>query len=1337
MATTTLGVKLDDASRERLKRAAQRIDRTPHWLIKQAIFSYLEQIENGLLPHGAADAAESGAADGADAAAAESAPQPFLEFAQSVQPQSVLRAAITSAYRRPEPESVPVLLEQARLPAVQSEAAVAMAAALARRLRERKAGGSPGWSKQGLVQGLVQEFSLSSQEGVALMCLAEALLRIPDKATRDALIRDKVSGANWQSHLGQSRSLFVNAATWGLLLTGKLVTTHTETGLTHALTRLIGKGGEPLIRKGVDMAMRLMGEQFVTGETISEALANARRYEADGFRYSYDMLGEAAMTEADAQHYLAAYEQAIHAIGQASGGRGIYEGPGISIKLSALHPRYSRAQHERVMNELYDRLKSLTQLARHYDIGLNVDAEEADRLELSLDLLERLCFEPELAGWNGIGFVVQAYQKRCPFVIDYLIDLARRSRHRLMIRLVKGAYWDSEIKRAQVDGLEGYPVYTRKVYTDVSYLACARKLLAAPDAIFPQFATHNAHTLAAIYQIAGHNYYPGQYEFQCLHGMGEPLYEQVVGPVAQGKLNRPCRIYAPVGTHETLLAYLVRRLLENGANTSFVNRIGDDSVPIEALVADPVAVVERLHREENVLGRPHPRIPLPRELYGAVRANSAGIDLSNEQRLASLSSALLAASGDRPLAEPMLGAAAEPGAAGEPVPVLNPADRRDVVGHVVEAGEAEVQAALAAAANAAPIWQATPPATRAAALERAADLMEAQMQSLMNVIMREAGKTFSNAIAEVREAVDFLRYYAAQVRADFSNDSHRPLGPVVCISPWNFPLAIFTGQVAAALAAGNPVLAKPAEQTPLIAAQAVRLLREAGVPAGAVQLLPGRGETVGAALVADARVRGVMFTGSTEVARLLQRSLAGRLDAGGRPIPLIAETGGQNAMVVDSSALAEQVVADVMQSAFDSAGQRCSALRVLCLQEDVAERVLKMLKGAMADLVLGNPDRLSTDVGPVIDEEARAGIVAHIEAMRAKGRRVHQAEPNVALTEACRHGTFVPPTLIELDSIGELQREVFGPVLHVVRYAREDFDALIDQINGTGYGLTMGVHTRIDETIAHVVARIHAGNLYVNRNMVGAVVGVQPFGGEGLSGTGPKAGGPLYLPRLLALRPAGAAALAVARADARAGTSGNDAAGDLAPRTAGGRAALALLAELGAWAGEPHPALAEACRSYAAASPAGLEVTLPGPTGERNTYTVLPREGVLCLAQEEGDLLLELAAALAVGAPALWPDDKASRALRERLPQAVQSRVRLVADWTAPDCGYDAVLHHGDSDRLRTVCQQVAARTGPIVGVQGLAHGEPDVALERLVIERSLSVNTAAAGGNASLMTIG
>ena len=1288
MASTTLGVKVDDLLRSRLKDAAARLERTPHWLIKQAIFAYLERIEHGQLPpelsgnSGVTELADGQATDGDD----DNSPHPFLEFAQNVQPQSVLRAAITAAYRRPEPECVPFLLGQARLPANLQADVQTLATQLVEALREKNSGGG--------VEGLIHEFSLSSQEGVALMCLAEALLRIPDRATRDALIRDKISKGDWRSHVGHAPSLFVNAATWGLMITGKLVTTNSEAGLSSALTRLIGRGGEPLIRKGVDMAMRLMGEQFVTGETISEALANSRKYEARGFRYSYDMLGEAATTEEDAQRYYASYEQAIHAIGKAAGGRGIYEGPGISIKLSALHARYSRSQQDRTMSELLPRVRALALLARRYDIGLNIDAEEADRLEISLDLLEALCFDPELAGWNGIGFVVQGYQKRCPFVIDYLIDLARRSRHRLMIRLVKGAYWDTEIKRAQVDGLEGYPVYTRKIYTDVSYLACAKKLLAAPDAVYPQFATHNAYTLAAIYHLAGQNYYPGQYEFQCLHGMGEPLYEEVTG---RDKLNRPCRVYAPVGTHETLLAYLVRRLLENGANTSFVNRIADKTVSVKELVADPVDEASKV----VPLGAPHAKIPLPRNLYGDERPNSMGLDLSNEHRLASLSSALLASAHHPWRAAPML---ADDALADAPArDVRNPADQRDLVGTVSEATAEHVSAALAHAVAAAPIWQATPVDARADCLVRAADLLEAQMHTLMGLIVREAGKSLPNAIAEIREAVDFLRYYAAQIRDEFSNDTHRPLGP----------------------AAGNTVLAKPAEQTPLIAAQAVRLLREAGVPAGAVQLLPGTGETVGAALVADPRTRAVMFTGSTEVARLINKTLAARLDPDGKPIPLIAETGGQNAMIVDSSALAEQVVADVMQSSFDSAGQRCSALRVLCLQDDVADRTLTMLKGAMHELALGNPDRLSTDVGPVIDAEAKQTIDTHVAAMQEKGHAVTQ----LSSPEACAHGTFVPPTLIEIGSIDELKREVFGPVLHVVRYRRSQLDKLLEQIRATGYGLTLGIHTRIDETIAHVISNAHVGNIYVNRNVIGAVVGVQPFGGEGLSGTGPKAGGALYLQRLLATRPSGLprslAQMLIADGAVEGDARGNPA------------AALTTLRD---WLIEQRePALAARCDGYLAQVPAGATAVLTGPTGERNTYTLGPRGTVLCVAATPGGARAQFAAVLATGNRALFAG-AAGEALVAALPAALKGHAAVRKQADAP---FDAVLFEGDSDELQTLVKDVAQRPGPIVSVQGVSAGAfengdaEDYALERLLTERSVSVNTAAAGGNANLMTIG
>ena len=1273
---------------------------------------------------------------------------PVPPFASGLAPpRDALRRAITAATRISEPDAVAPLLARARQAPDDARASQRLALKLAATLRERKGAGG----RAGLVQGLLQEYSLSSGEGVALMCLAEALLRIPDAATRDALIRDKIAEGDWHRHVGRSPSLFVNAATWGLMLTGRLVATHSERGLSTTLARLVGKGGEPLIRKGVDMAMRVMGEQFVAGETIADALRHAVPQQARGFRYSYDMLGEAALTGDDARRYLGDYRRAIDAIGHAAAGAGHQAGPGISIKLSALHPRYARAQHDRVMAELYPLVRDLAVQARGHDIGLNIDAEEADRLELSLDLLERLCHEPALAGWHGIGFVVQAYQKRCPRVIDFLIDLGRRSGHRLMVRLVKGAYWDSEIKRAQVDGQAGYPVYTRKPHTDLAYLACARQLLAAPEAVYPQFATHNAHTVAAIHQMADPSAWtPGQYEFQCLHGMGEPLYEQVVGDPAAGGLGRPCRIYAPVGTHETLLAYLVRRLLENGANTSFVNRIADPTLTLASLVEDPVETVEHLARTEGRAGLPHPSIPLPADLLGPARRNSTGLDLSDEDTLRDLARSVAEAAGRAWTAAPMTGVPAAgtggdgpaapatpagPAFEGARVEVRNPADRRDLVGHVMEAASGDVEVALAAADAAAPAWAATAPAARADALERAADALQADLGPLIGLLAREAGKTAANAVAEVREAIDFLRYYAAQARADFAVATHRPLGPVVCISPWNFPLAIFLGQVAAALAAGNPVLAKPAEQTPLVAAHAMRRLWEAGVPPGVAQLLPGRGETVGAMLVDDARVQGVLFTGSTDVARLLQKSLARRLGRDGRPVPLVAETGGQNAMVVDSSALAEQVVADVMASAFDSAGQRCSALRVLCLQEEAAERVVAMLKGAMAEARLGDPARLAVDVGPVIDEDARAGIERHVEAMRARGRAVFRARYAGAdavdaagdAGAATAHGTFVVPTLIELDDIAELRREVFGPVLHVVRYRRTDLAGLLERIAATGYGLTMGLHTRIDETIAQVTGAARAGNVYVNRNMVGAVVGVQPFGGEGLSGTGPKAGGPLYLYRLLSHRPDDALVRAVG------------AAGAAAPVPAGIRGTeRPAFDALRAWATAAGPAgLGALCDRLAEQPGPGAARELPGPTGERNVYTLMPREAVLCLADADADRLGQLASVLAVGGRAVWPAEAAP--LAARLPAPVRAAITLVADWRGDGADVDAVLHRGDAASLRAVNQAMASRPGPIVGVHGPSSdgaAAPAWPLERLVVERATSVNTAAAGGNASLMTI-
>ena len=1247
-----------------------------------------------------------------NAAALRPVPSPApLAFAPRPLPPPPSRHAMEALCRAPEAQVLAPLLQAARLDTGTAERAHALAARLATHLRER----GNGSGRDGLVQGLLQEFSLSSQEGVALMCLAEALLRIPDKATRDALIRDKIGTGRWETHLGKSPSLFVNAATWGLLLTGKLVNTHSENSLSSLLTRLTAKGGEPLIRKSVDMAMRMMGEQFVTGQSIAQALSNAQQREARGFRFSYDMLGEAALTQRDADRYVKSYENAIHAIGRAAAGRGIFAGPGISIKLSALHPRYGRAQIARVHAELYPVLLHLAALARHYDIGLNIDAEEADRLEISLDLLARLCDEDSLRGWDGLGFVIQAYQKRCPAVIDEVIALARTTERRLMIRLVKGAYWDSEIKRAQVEGLSGFPVYTRKAHTDVSYLACARQLLEAPDAVYPQFATHNAHTLAAIYEMADPSrYHPQQYEFQCLHGMGEPLYEQVVRPPAQGGLGRPCRVYAPVGTHETLLAYLVRRLLENGANTSFVNRIADSSIAIDELVQDPVVTVDAAAAAEGAAGLPHPRIAHPLRLYGDSRHNSIGLDLSSEAELMRIDTALHMSRQRAMCAGPMLAADAmpPPHANTAAQAVRNPANHHDIVGSVTEADLVHVEQALSLAQTHGGVWRETPPAARAQTLSKAADMLEAETHAMMAVLMREAGKNAANAIAEVREAVDFLRYYAAQ--ASSLSPGTASLGTVLCISPWNFPLAIFLGQVSAALAAGNCAVAKPAEQTPLIAAQAVHILWQAGVPRAAVQLLPGRGETVGAALVADARVAGVVFTGSTQVARLIQKTLASRLGANGTPVPLIAETGGQNAMVVDSSALAEQAVMDIVGSAFDSAGQRCSALRVLCIQEDAAAHLLPMLRGAMQELRMGDPALLATDVGPVIDAEAQANINRHIAAMKALGCEVYQA---TAAQQG--HATFVPPTLIEIARIGDLKKEVFGPVLHVVRFARAALPQLLNDINATGYGLTLGVHTRIDETITQVLGRAHAGNAYVNRNMVGAVVGVQPFGGEGLSGTGPKAGGPLYLRRLLAQR-------SVSAREQIAGVG-----------AAAAPAAGPVLAQLQAWAEQSgRTELSATCARFAAQSPAGISLVLPGPTGERNVYSVLPRTWTACLAGDEKDLLTQLAAVLAVGSKTLWQGSVAKE-LRTSLPQDVKACIEWVSGNAAEDPRVQAVLQHGNAQDVMRTNQLLAQRPGPIVLLQALAPGSIDMALDGLVHERSLSVNTAAAGGNASLMTIG
>ncbi len=972
---------------------------------------------------------------------------------------------------------------------------------------------------QGAIEAFMHQYDLSSEEGVLLMCVAEALLRIPDQGTADKLIRDKLGDADWETHLGQSDSVLVNASTWGLMLTGRLVNVASDTrrSFGDALRRLVGRAGEPVIRLAVRQAMRIMGHQFVMGRTIEEALKRACKGDNAAYRHSYDMLGEAALTQKDADRYFEAYRKAILAIGRSGpngsfAGTDVFAAPSISIKLSALHPRYEVAKRARVMAELTPRVLELAQLAKAQGIGYTIDAEEADRLELSLALIEAVYTDGSLDGWEGLGLAIQAYQKRTPIVIDWLIDLARGGGRRIPVRLVKGAYWDSEIKRAQVDGHVGYPVFTRKPNTDVSYLACARKMLAAADALYPMFASHNAQTIAAVHAFA--RLALGQsgggdgalYEFQRLHGMGQDLHDEVVSPNA---LNTPCRVYAPVGSHEDLLPYLVRRLLENGANSSFVNRITDPDVAPADLVADPVATVSGFDF------KPHPRIPLPVALYGDERKNSMGVNFANDDELRQLSEKVNAA------IQPWSAAPLVPGAqpTGEILPVTNPADRREQIGTWQAADASTVERALSNAVAAQPAWDSLPATSRAKILEHAADLLEERLPLFVALCVKEAGKVLPDCIAEVREAVDFLRYYAQQARMTLAQPQTLPgptgesnqlflhgRGVFVCISPWNFPLAIFTGQVAAALVAGNAVIAKPAEQTNLIGYAMVKLLREAGIPAEVLQLVPGDGASVGAKLTADPRVAGVAFTGSTETARAINRSLAGR-DA---PIGvLIAETGGQNAMIADSSALPEQLVKDVVSGAFGSAGQRCSATRILFIQRDVADKVITMLAGAMQELKVGDPGLLSTDVGPVIDADALSMLEAHAQRMDQEAKPIARVE----LGNETAHGTFFAPRAYEIDALSRLHREIFGPVLHVIRYDANKLDAVIDAINATGYGLTLGIHSRIDETIEKIATGVRAGNRYVNRNMIGAVVGVQPFGGEGLSGTGPKAGGPHYLAR--------------------------------------------------------------------------------------------------------------------------------------------------------------------------------------------------------------------------------
>ena len=974
------------------------------------------------------------------------------------------------------------------------------ATTLVRAVRKRSA-------KEGGIDAFLRQYDLSSEEGVLLMCIAEALLRIPDADTADRLIADKITSAQWQDHLGASDSLFVNASTWGLMLTGQLLTLSDATITNPAmfLGRLAGRAGEPVVRTAMRQAMRIMGHQFVMGRTIEEALGRSQKNEGRDYRYSFDMLGEAALTEADAARYLKSYSSAIDSIGDSiESPIDVFSAPSISVKLSALHPRYSYTQYDRVMDELVPRVAELAVQARDRGIALTIDAEEADRLEISLEIFERVYKDKRLGSYKGLGLAVQAYQRRAADVVKFLISTAEAVGRRIPVRLVKGAYWDTEIKHGQELGLESYPVFTRKAHTDVSYLACARLLINAGEHLYPQFATHNAHTLASILHFTGSK---TEFEFQRLHGMGEDLYAEVIDP---DKFGRPCRVYAPVGSHEDLLPYLVRRLLENGANTSFVNRIIDASIDVKDIVEDPIDVTR------DGASKPHPRIPSPLDIFQPERKNSRGINLPDRSLLTATLEAMQKASAAKLSASAIVGGQAM---SGEKVPSVNPADTKQVVGICQVADAKAVDRALDLAAKHQGDWDRTSASDRAAILRKTADLFEQHAAELMSICVIEAGKTLPDAVSELREAVDFLRYYAVQASRLYGERTTLP-GPTgehnqlgmrgqgifVCISPWNFPLAIFTGQVAAALASGNAVLAKPAEQTPLIAHRAVQLLLQAGIPEGVLHFLPGDGARVGGRAVADPRVSGVAFTGSTETAKIINQALANR---DGPIATLIAETGGQNAMFVDSSALPEQVVLDTVYSAFNSAGQRCSALRVLCLQEEIAPRVIELLSGHMEELRIGDPSDLATDVGPTIDAQARDVISKHVDNLSRQATVVHQC----SLPKDTDSGTFYPPTAIEIDSLDYLQREVFGPVLHIMRFPSGRLASALEAVNRLGYGLTMGVHSRIDSRARAITDSSTAGNIYINRNIIGAVVGVQPFGGRGLSGTGPKAGGPNYLPR--------------------------------------------------------------------------------------------------------------------------------------------------------------------------------------------------------------------------------
>ncbi len=1247
-----------------------------------------------------------------------------------------LRQKIREFYRIDESQAVDLILPHAEVNMRARSRAWERARKMVLQIRREQAG-------HGGVDALLSEYSLSTEEGVVLMCLAEALLRIPDKKTQEELIRDKLSKGQWAPHLGNSDSIFVNASAWGLMFTGNMVNyaDKRKTQQFGLLKKTMGRLGEPVIRRAMNIAMKVMGRQFVLGETIEAAIERARQKETKGYVYSYDMLGEGARNANDALRYFNSYKHAIEAIGKAASGRGPRKSPGISVKLSAIHPRYEFTHKERVLEEIPARLKELCLMAKKYDIGLTVDAEESERLDISLDIIEKVFMDPDLGDWSGFGLAVQAYQKRAMFVIDWLRELTEKAGRKMMVRLVKGAYWDTEIKNTQMAGLNDFPVFTRKSSTDVSYHACANRLLDYRDTIFPQFATHNAYTASVILELAGED--KEGFEFQCLHGMGDTLYDQVVT-----NDHIQCRVYAPVGHHEDLLAYLVRRLLENGANSSFVNAIVDDSKPVESLLVDPVEKTQRLKTKYNV------QLTKPVDLYGDERPNSKGLDIFDINALEALKYNC-----DRWFSKHDLSTQQLPEDAR---PVKNPANHAQIVGYHQFDSEEQMKQKLERAQNAFVSWSETPVAERANMLRRLADALERHMDELIALCIKEAGKVTQDGIDEVREAVDFCRYYAARAEELAQDDRLTPRGVVVCISPWNFPLAIFLGQVAAAMVTGNTVLAKPAEQTGLIAKRALELMHAVEIPEDVVQLVIAPGSQVGKHLLPDERVKAVMFTGSTETGTRISQTLAAR---GGEQVPLIAETGGQNCMVVDSTALPEQVVDDVVSSGFQSAGQRCSALRVLFIQEDIADTVISMLVGAMAELEVNDPQWLSTDVGPVIDSKALQSLNEHVEYMQDKGKLLYQCE----VKSTAENATFFAPRLYEIDSIDVLKREVFGPCVHIVRFKSSEIESVIDKINSTGFGLTMGIHSRIEERANELARLSRAGNVYINRNMIGAIVGVQPFGGRGLSGTGPKAGGPNYLSRLMQEKatPVEQEHTPVSAVEPKIDTEVKAAVEqvmrqaksvekqwrltNLNDRISHVRQLLAKIATVeivDELADDLNRTLANA-RSQLISIERKLDkpMRLPGPTGESNTLYLEPRGILVCYADKDvtfeywtmsvvsalatGNIVISVVSDLFYEEAIAFRDKFIATGAPEHVFQVARTN-QLDALLMHPDLAGVVVDSH--ASRSCYFSRMLAERQGAILPVISAEY--MDNLIMRLLTEKTVSIDTTASGGNTTLMTM-